>query len=133
MMEVPKCPICYDIISEPVVYPCQHEVCKGCFERSMETANLWCPLCRKRVSSWARRNFRNPVDAHRRKEIQKVMASPGFTNQDGLKLENGKLYDFYKSQSQYSYFSIQKRVLSKPVCSANQGRFSRSTCMKSPR
>ena len=56
----------------------------------METANLWCPLCRKRVSSWARRNFRNPVDVHRRKEIQKVLASPGFADQDILEIESGK-------------------------------------------
>ena len=55
----------------------------------METANLWCPLCRKRVSSWARRNFRNPVDAYRRKEIQKVLASPGFPDQDSLENESG--------------------------------------------
>lgn len=85
-VDVPKCPICYEIISEPVVYPCQHEVCKECFERSMETANLWCPLCRKRVSSWARRNVRNPVDAKRRIEIQKVLASP---HQDLLENESG--------------------------------------------
>ena len=89
-MDVPRCPICYEIIGEPVVYPCQHEVCKACFERSMETANLWCPLCRKRVSSWARRNFRNPVDTHRRKEIQKVLASPGFADQDVLEIENSE-------------------------------------------
>ena len=74
-MELLSCPICYEIIKEPVVYPCQHEVCKKCFERSIETANLWCPLCRKRVSSWARRNFKNPVDDLRREEIEKELAS----------------------------------------------------------
>ena len=54
----------------------------------METANLWCPLCRKRVSSWARRNFKSPVDAHRRKEIQKELASVDFKDQAAFEDES---------------------------------------------
>ncbi len=67
------CPVCYEIITEPVVFPCQHEICLLCFKKSLETANHCCPICRKRISSWARRNVRNPVSARRKQEIEKLM------------------------------------------------------------
>ncbi|XP_014908226.1 E3 ubiquitin-protein ligase rnf168 isoform X3 [Poecilia latipinna] len=50
------CPVCLDIFIEPVTLPCTHSFCKGCFLESVDKATLCCPMCRKRVSSWARRN-----------------------------------------------------------------------------
>ena len=71
---VPRCPICYDLIREPVVFPCGHEICRECFDHSLKTANFYCPLCRKRVSSWARRHARDPVDRRRKKELELRMS-----------------------------------------------------------
>ena len=71
---VPRCPICYDPIREPVVFPCGHEICRECFDHSLKTANFYCPLCRKRVSSWARRHARDPVDRRRKKELELRMS-----------------------------------------------------------
>lgn len=34
-------------------------VLQGCFLESVHKATLCCPLCRKRVSTWARQNSRN--------------------------------------------------------------------------
>ena len=70
MEDIPRCPICYELIREPVVLPCRHELCRECFQRSMDTANFYCPMCRKRFSSWARQNAKNPVDVKRKKELQ---------------------------------------------------------------
>ena len=67
------CPVCYDLIREPVVFPCDHEVCRECFDHSLKTANFCCPLCRKRVSSWARRHAKDPVDHRRKRELQERM------------------------------------------------------------
>ncbi|XP_048836110.1 E3 ubiquitin-protein ligase rnf168 isoform X2 [Brienomyrus brachyistius] len=53
------CPICLDIFLEPVTLPCSHTFCKPCFLETVDKANLSCPLCRKRVSSWARLHSRN--------------------------------------------------------------------------
>ncbi|XP_023677009.1 E3 ubiquitin-protein ligase rnf168 [Paramormyrops kingsleyae] len=53
------CPICLDIFLEPVTLPCSHTFCKPCFLETVDKANLSCPLCRKRVSSWARMHSRN--------------------------------------------------------------------------
>ena len=53
------CPICLEIFLEPVTLPCAHTFCKPCFLETVDKANLCCPLCRKRVSTWARLNGRN--------------------------------------------------------------------------
>ncbi|XP_021442938.2 E3 ubiquitin-protein ligase rnf168 [Oncorhynchus mykiss] len=53
------CPVCLEIFLEPVTLPCSHTFCKPCFLETVDKANLCCPLCRKRVSTWARINGRN--------------------------------------------------------------------------
>lgn len=70
MEDVPRCSICYELIREPVVLPCGHEMCQECFQMSMETANFNCPICRKRCSSWARKRAKNPVDKKRKRELE---------------------------------------------------------------
>lgn len=49
------CPICKGILIEPVSMPCKHVLCLECFEKTMTMANLVCPLCRRRLSSWLRK------------------------------------------------------------------------------
>ncbi|KAM4742507.1 E3 ubiquitin-protein ligase rnf168 [Anableps anableps] len=53
------CPVCLEIFIEPVTLPCTHTFCKSCFLESVDKATLCCPMCRKRVSTWARRNNKN--------------------------------------------------------------------------
>lgn len=53
------CTICLDIFMEPVTLPCTHTFCKPCFLETVDKSNMCCPLCRKRVSTWARLNSRN--------------------------------------------------------------------------
>ncbi|KAI7800915.1 E3 ubiquitin-protein ligase rnf168 [Triplophysa rosa] len=53
------CPICLDILLEPVTLPCTHTFCKPCFLETVDKSNMCCPLCRKRVSTWARLHSRN--------------------------------------------------------------------------
>ena len=53
------CPVCLEIFLEPVTLPCDHTFCKPCFLETVDKANMCCPLCRKRVSTWARHNSRN--------------------------------------------------------------------------
>ncbi|XP_026196130.1 E3 ubiquitin-protein ligase rnf168 [Anabas testudineus] len=54
-----RCPVCLEIFMEPVTLPCSHTFCKSCFLESVDKATLCCPMCRKRVSTWARQNSRN--------------------------------------------------------------------------
>ncbi|XP_068921123.1 E3 ubiquitin-protein ligase RNF168 [Petaurus breviceps papuanus] len=52
------CLICTDTLIEPVTLPCSHTLCNSCFQLTVEKANLCCPFCRRRVSSWARQHAR---------------------------------------------------------------------------
>ena len=67
-----RCPICLTIMIEPVTTPCNHEMCLECFESNNDTNNLNCPICRKRLSSWARhaRNTNTLVNEEKWKEIK---------------------------------------------------------------
>ncbi|KAG0412679.1 hypothetical protein HPB47_010163 [Ixodes persulcatus] len=53
-----SCPVCLGVRAEPVTMPCGHGVCLTCFEQSLHLANKECPLCRRRIGSWARRAAR---------------------------------------------------------------------------
>ncbi|XP_064350270.1 E3 ubiquitin-protein ligase RNF168 isoform X1 [Camelus dromedarius] len=53
-----QCQICVEILIEPVTLPCNHTLCKSCFQSTVEKANLCCPFCRRRVSSWTRYHTR---------------------------------------------------------------------------
>ncbi|XP_030632971.1 E3 ubiquitin-protein ligase RNF169 [Chanos chanos] len=57
-LEEARCPVCSEILLEPVTMPCRHSVCLHCFKRTVELSSLCCPLCRLRVSSWARKQSR---------------------------------------------------------------------------
>lgn len=48
------CPICRCILIQPVTLPCTHDFCLPCFDGTLANANLTCPLCRIRFSSWHR-------------------------------------------------------------------------------
>ncbi|XP_034989087.1 E3 ubiquitin-protein ligase RNF168 [Zootoca vivipara] len=54
-----RCNICMEILLEPVTLPCNHTLCNSCFQLTVEKSSLYCPFCRRRVSSWARYNARN--------------------------------------------------------------------------
>ena len=51
-----QCPICLEILIEPVQMPCKHELCMCCFKTHVEDTSLSCPLCRLRISIWVRKN-----------------------------------------------------------------------------
>ncbi|XP_007947615.1 E3 ubiquitin-protein ligase RNF168 [Orycteropus afer afer] len=53
-----QCRICVEILIEPVTLPCNHTLCNPCFQSTVEKANLCCPFCRRRVSSWTRYHTR---------------------------------------------------------------------------
>lgn len=53
-----QCPICMEILVEPVTLPCSHTLCNPCFRATVEKASLYCPFCRRRVSSWTRYHTR---------------------------------------------------------------------------
>ncbi|CAL1532710.1 unnamed protein product [Lymnaea stagnalis] len=49
------CPICMYLLIEPVTLPCKHSFCLTCYRQTVEISNLTCPICRMRISVWARK------------------------------------------------------------------------------
>ncbi|XP_034404421.1 E3 ubiquitin-protein ligase rnf168 [Cyclopterus lumpus] len=89
-----RCPVCLEIFMEPVTLPCTHTFCKACFLESVDKATLCCPLCRKRVSTWARLNSRNQtlVDQQLWDQIQTcfpLQCQRRLTGQDAAEDEPG--------------------------------------------
>ena len=68
------CPICLQLLIQPVVMPCKHELCMPCFKANVEETSLRCPMCRVRISNWARKKAREGtlVDKARWSLIQKL-------------------------------------------------------------
>ena len=62
-----KCTICLELLIEPVVMPCKHEVCRPCFRHNVEEGNFLCPICRKRIASWARKCNREGTLVNRKR------------------------------------------------------------------
>lgn len=52
------CPICLEMVTEPVRLRCNHLLCRECFERLLELSSRKCPKCRRwiggtrRISDW---------------------------------------------------------------------------------
>ncbi|XP_065888446.1 E3 ubiquitin-protein ligase RNF168-like [Dysidea avara] len=76
-----RCSVCFELIIEPVVFPCRHEVCESCFHKNLRAANFCCPICRLRISSWARKRVDDPVDKKRRKELASAMTETSVVDQ----------------------------------------------------
>ena len=68
------CPICLEILLEPVQMPCHHEVCLPCFKAMTEQTNFHCPMCRMRISTWSRAasNANTLVNQQRWQQIQRA-------------------------------------------------------------
>lgn len=54
-----NCPICKEILNQPVTLPCSHNFCKNCLETSIKILYQQCPCCRKRFSYWYRQALKN--------------------------------------------------------------------------
>lgn len=79
------CSICMCILVEPVTMPCSHELCMPCFKQNVQEASLTCPMCRLRISSWARKAARHNalVDQKRWKQIQELFPEKVKNRLDG--------------------------------------------------
>ena len=70
-----KCPICLCIFIKPVTLPCLHELCFNCFTQHISETSAQCPLCRKRITTWARRaalNHKSIINEEKWKAIQQA-------------------------------------------------------------
>ncbi|NP_001315235.1 E3 ubiquitin-protein ligase RNF168 [Pan troglodytes] len=101
-----QCGICMEILVEPVTLPCNHTLCKPCFQSTVEKASLCCPFCRRRVSSWTRYHTRRNslVNVELWKIIQKHYPRECKLRASGQESEEVEIADDYQPV----------RLLSKP-------------------
>lgn len=45
-----SCPLCLDLVYDPVSTPCSHVYCRLCISRVLATGHSSCPLCRRDIS-----------------------------------------------------------------------------------
>ncbi|CAI9736841.1 E3 ubiquitin-protein ligase rnf168-like [Octopus vulgaris] len=84
-MENYTCPICINLLIEPVTLPCKHELCLPCFQQNFEES-LCCPMCRTRISSWVRKQSKTKklVNEKRWKEIKTLFPEKVRLRQEGF-------------------------------------------------
>ncbi|KAK0066595.1 E3 ubiquitin-protein ligase RNF168 [Biomphalaria pfeifferi] len=99
------CPICISILIEPVTMPCNHSLCMPCYKETVEKANLTCPVCRKRISVWARKAAKNNtlINMQKWKAIQEVFPEKVRHRLEGSEESN--------SESEEDNFEAQLRRL----------------------
>nr|CAB3265635.1 ZF(RING)-238 zinc finger protein [Phallusia mammillata] len=71
------CPICLEILVEPVTLCCDHDLCKVCYENHFLKGDFKCPLCKTRLNSWARKKakYGTMVNEEKWKQIQEQFGS----------------------------------------------------------
>lgn len=47
-----SCPLCLDLLHEPVSTPCHHAFCRSCIARVLSTGHTSCPLCRRDLTGY---------------------------------------------------------------------------------
>ncbi|XP_055862347.1 E3 ubiquitin-protein ligase rnf168-like isoform X1 [Biomphalaria glabrata] len=70
------CPVCISLLIQPVTFPCNHSLCLKCYKETVEKANLSCPVCRKRISVWARKAAKENklINMEKWKDIQEAFS-----------------------------------------------------------
>lgn len=46
-----ECPVCYNVMEQPVTTTCGHTFCRCCIKRTMQSRNM-CPLCSSSLSDF---------------------------------------------------------------------------------
>ena len=123
-----SCPICLEILVEPVQMPCHHELCLPCFKSMIDQTNLLCPICRLRISTWSRNasNSNTLINQARWEQIQRKFPNEIKVRMEGKTAQvisdsiekykkSGVMDDTYKtavafSSSQTSVSSSKKTV-----------------------
>jgi len=88
-----SCNICFEILVEPIILPCNHELCLACFRSMIVSKNFLCPMCRKKIPQVYRKkresNLRLFVDDSKLNTINQAFPHQVATriNEDRLKKE----------------------------------------------
>jgi hypothetical protein len=122
------CPICLDILIEPVDMPCKHEICLKCFDTMLLTNQSndrlnRCPMCRQCISTWARtaRINNSVINLNKWKQIQELFPKEVKNRLEGKPSEPIEdLMPTVKKQQENvpnvnDYVEIQRLLITTPI------------------
>lgn len=96
------CPICIDLVNEPVRLKCDHLLCRECFERLLELSSRKCPKCRRWIGG--RRRISEWLDHKLWEFIRKKFLSPPQVVNEQIKADHKLAMSIARQQRRESWF-----------------------------
>ncbi|XP_038671041.1 E3 ubiquitin-protein ligase rnf168 isoform X3 [Scyliorhinus canicula] len=96
------CPVCRELLAEPVTPPCGHSLCLGCFQQTVAISNLNCPLCRRRLSNWARAKARGGSLVNTELQEQIRQQFPQQRSEEASGQEEFNIHDSSRKRESYT-------------------------------
>ena len=107
-----QCPICIEMVTEPIRLRCNHLLCRECFEKLVELSSRKCPKCRKWIGGT--RQISNLLDTSlwnfiRKKFIPEQIESDRLLALDIVRKERRELYFRFRRESYVLRSSISSQ------------------------
>jgi len=107
-----ECPICIEMVTEPIRLRCNHLLCRECFEKLVELSSRKCPKCRKWIGGT--RQISNFLDTSlwnyiRKKFITEQIESDRLLALDIVRKERRELYFRFRRESYVLRSSISSQ------------------------
>ena len=107
-----ECPICIEMVTEPIRLRCNHLLCRECFEKLVELSSRKCPKCRKWIGGT--RQISNLLDTSlwnfiRKKFIHEQIESDRLLALDIVRKERRELYFHFRRESYVLRSSISSQ------------------------
>ena len=107
-----ECPICIEMVTEPIRLRCNHLLCRECFEKLVELSSRKCPKCRKWIGGT--RQISNLLDTSlwnfiRKKFIPDQIESDRLLALDLVRKERRELYFRFQRESYVLRSSISSQ------------------------
>ena len=103
------CPICIDLVNEPVRLKCDHLLCRECFERLLELSARKCPKCRRWIGGT--RRIADWLDNRLWQFIRQKFLSLYQTMDEQIKSDRKLALSIARQQRRESYFRRSHYVL----------------------
>ena len=107
-----QCPICIEMVTEPIRLRCNHLLCRECYEKLVELSSRKCPKCRKWIGGT--RQISNLLDTSlwnfiRKNFIHEQIESDRLLALDIVRKERRELYFHFRRESYVLRSSISSQ------------------------
>ena len=96
------CPICIEMVNEPVRLQCNHLMCRECFERLLELSSRKCPKCRRWIAGT--RKITDWLDTGLWEFIRKKFLFPAQAVEEQIKADRRMAQAIIRQERRERYF-----------------------------